>query len=119
MRERFPAVDHSHLDLAGSELRPEQHWHGLGAGQQGLGLDPAPELVVEPLDRVGRSRGFGPFQATRIKIVEVRARNARKLVMPRGAAYQGGVESPSILCREKDMPHARDYHHSTARSIGI
>ena len=34
-------------------------------------------------------------------------RNARKLVMPGGAAYHGGVQTPSILSGERDMPHAR------------
>ena len=46
-------------------------------------------------------------------------RNARKLVMPGGAAYHGGVQTPSILSGERDMPHARRYHHPTARSIGF
>ena len=43
------------------------------------------------------------------KAVEIfKTRNARKLVMPRRAAYQGGVQTPSILSRERDMPHGRD-----------
>ena len=32
---------------------PEQHRCGLGRGQHRLGLDPAFELLMEPLDRVG------------------------------------------------------------------
>jgi hypothetical protein len=31
---------------AGGEQRPEQHGGGFGAGQQGLGLDAALELLV-------------------------------------------------------------------------
>ena len=58
LREGFPAIDLAHLDLAGGEQRPEQHGHGLCAGQHGLGLDPAPELPVQPFDGVGRARRF-------------------------------------------------------------
>ena len=50
LREGFPAVDLSHLDLAGGEQRPEQHRHGIGAGQHGLGLDAAAELLVQALN---------------------------------------------------------------------
>ncbi len=35
-------------------------------------------------------------------------RNARTLVMPERAAYQGGVLAPSIPGRTRDMPPARD-----------
>ena len=47
-----PAVDPAQGDLTRGEQRPEQHGGGLGAGQQALGLDPALELLVQPLDGV-------------------------------------------------------------------
>src|SRR3954470_22809613 len=50
--ERLPTVDLAQGDLAGGEQRPEQHRRGLGRGQHRLRLDPALELLVQPLDRV-------------------------------------------------------------------
>ena len=38
--ERLPAIDLSHVDLTGSEQRPEQHRGGAGRGQHRLGFDP-------------------------------------------------------------------------------
>jgi hypothetical protein len=52
LSEVLPSVDLAHGDLGGSEQRPEQHGGGFGAGQHGLGLDPALELLVQALDRV-------------------------------------------------------------------
>jgi hypothetical protein len=54
--ERLPAIDLAHVDLSGSEQRPEQHGRGVGRRQHGLGLDPPLELLVQPLDGVGRPR---------------------------------------------------------------
>jgi hypothetical protein len=54
--ERGPAVDFSHSDLARGKQRPEQHGGGVGGGQDGLGLDPALELLVQAFDGVGGSR---------------------------------------------------------------
>ena len=51
--ERWPAIDLSHRDLARGEQRPEQHGGGVCRGQDGLGLDPALELLVQPFDGVG------------------------------------------------------------------
>ena len=45
-------------DLSGGEQRPEQHGRGLGLGQDGLGLDAAAELLMQPLDGVGRAGRF-------------------------------------------------------------
>ena len=44
--EGLPSVDLAHDDLSGGEQRPEQHGGGVGAGQDGLGLDPALELLM-------------------------------------------------------------------------
>jgi len=52
LRQGFPAVDLSHDDLARCHQRPEQHWHGFGAWQDGLSLDAAAEFLVETLDCV-------------------------------------------------------------------
>ena len=49
----------AHDDLTGGEQRPEQHGRGLGVGQDGLGLDAAPELLVQPLDGVGNRYEMG------------------------------------------------------------
>lgn len=65
LRESFPAIDLAHLDLAGSQQRPEQHRHGFGAGQHGLGLDAAAEFLVETFDGVG---GSGTPAATRARL---------------------------------------------------
>jgi hypothetical protein len=56
--EGLPAVDLAHADLPGGEQGPEQHGHGLGAGQDGLRLDAASEFLVEALDGVGGARRF-------------------------------------------------------------
>jgi hypothetical protein len=53
-----PAVNAAQRDLAAGEQGPEQHAGGLGAGQQALGLDPALELLVQPLDGVRRPDRF-------------------------------------------------------------
>ncbi len=58
LREGLPAVDLAHADLPGGEQGPEQHGHGLGAGQDGLRLDASAELLVEALDGVGGARRF-------------------------------------------------------------
>src|SRR3954468_9350740 len=52
----LPAVDLAHRDLARSEQRPEQPRGRFRRRQHGLGLDPALELLVQPLDRIGRPR---------------------------------------------------------------
>src|SRR3954467_11717685 len=53
--ERRPAINFAHRDLTRCEQRPEQHRGGLGRGQHRLGLDPALEFLVKPLDGVGGS----------------------------------------------------------------
>ncbi len=53
LRERLPAIDLAHHDLARCQERPEQHGRRLGVGQHGLGLDAPPELLVQSLDGVG------------------------------------------------------------------
>jgi len=58
------------------------------------------------------------FSSSTNRFTLMAPRNALELVMPGGAAYHGGVQTVSILSREKDMPHAQRYHHPTARSIG-
>ena len=63
----LPSVDLAHGDLAGGEQSPEQHGHGLGAGQHGLGLDAPAEFLVQPLDGVG---GAGRFPLRRIEAGE-------------------------------------------------
>ena len=50
--EGLPAIDLAHGDLAGGEQRPEQHGGGFGAGQHGLGVDPALEFLMQSLDRI-------------------------------------------------------------------
>src|SRR5271168_156341 len=54
--ECLPAIDLAHVDLAGGEQRPEQHGGGVCRWQNGLCLDPSFELLVQPLDRIGRAR---------------------------------------------------------------
>ena len=63
----MPAVDRAHLDLPGGQQGPEQHRHGLGAGQHGLGLDPTAEFLVQALYRVC---GAGRFPLRRIEAGE-------------------------------------------------
>lgn len=53
----FPSRRPSASNLAGCEQRPEEHRHGLGAGQRGLDLDAAAELFVQALDSVGGPSG--------------------------------------------------------------
>ena len=49
-----PAINAAQGDLTTGEQGPEQHAGGLGTWQQALGLDPALELLVQPLDGVCR-----------------------------------------------------------------
>src|SRR5215218_9563672 len=56
--DRLPAIDLAHVDLPGGKQRPEQHGRGIGRRQHGLGLDSSLELLVQPLDCVGRSRAL-------------------------------------------------------------
>src|SRR3954454_23332871 len=58
--ERRPAINFAHRDLTRCEQRPEQHRGGLGRGQHRLGLDPALEFLVKPLDGVGGSGRLPP-----------------------------------------------------------
>ena len=55
--EGFPSVDLAHGDLTGCEQRPEQHRHGLCAGQDGLLDHVAPQVRlwarVLPQSRLG------------------------------------------------------------------
>lgn len=51
--ERLPAINFAHVDLARGKQRPEQHRCGVGRWQHSLRLDPALELLVQPLDGVG------------------------------------------------------------------
>lgn len=59
-RDRFekglPSLDVAHGDLAGGEQSPQDHGHGVGAGQHGLGLDPAAERLVQTLYRIRLAR---------------------------------------------------------------
>ena len=52
----------AHDDPAGGEQSPEQHGGGFGAGQDGLGLDAALELLMQALDGV---RGADRLQLAR------------------------------------------------------
>ena len=52
LTEALPTVDFAHGHLVGGEQRPEHHGGRLGRGQDGLRLDPAPGLLVRPLDGV-------------------------------------------------------------------
>src|SRR5512132_1681368 len=54
--KRLPAVDLAHGDLSGREQRPKQHSCGLRRRQDGLGLDAALELLVQPFDGIGGAR---------------------------------------------------------------
>ena len=56
--ERLPAVDLTHVDLAGGEQRPEQHGRSVCRWQHGLRFDPALELLVQSFDRIRRSRAL-------------------------------------------------------------
>src|SRR3954454_1810427 len=56
--EGLPAVDLPHLDLARGKQRPEQHGSGLCRGQDGLGLHPSLELLVQAFDGVGGPRAL-------------------------------------------------------------
>ena len=51
--EGVPAVDPSQGDLAVGQQGPKQHAGRFGCGQDASGLDPALELLVQALDRVG------------------------------------------------------------------
>jgi hypothetical protein len=53
-----PTIDLAHDDLSGSQQGPEEHGGGFRAGQDGLGFDPALELLVQTLDGVRRSDRF-------------------------------------------------------------
>src|SRR5512132_2888406 len=54
--KRLPAVDLAHGDLSGREQRPTQHSCGLRRRQDGLALDAALELLVQPFDGIGGAR---------------------------------------------------------------
>ena len=54
--EGVPAVGPSQGDLAAGQQGPKQHGRRFGCGQDALGLDPALELLVQALDRVGRAQ---------------------------------------------------------------
>jgi hypothetical protein len=85
--QRLPSVDFAHGDLTRGKQRSEQHGCGLGRGQHCLGLDPTFELLVEPFDRVGGTRGVGG-------IVNLAARGM--LVV--SAARRLGSEGPLLAC---------------------
>ncbi len=51
--EGRPAIDLPHPDLARREQRPKEHGGGICRGQNRLGLDPAPELLVKAFNSVG------------------------------------------------------------------
>ena len=53
-----PAINAAQGDLSAGEQGPEQHAGGLGTRQQALRLDPALELLVQPLDGVRRPDRF-------------------------------------------------------------
>ena len=53
--ERIPAIHLAHADLSRGEQRPEHHRGGVGRRQYSLSFDPALELLVQPLDRIGRA----------------------------------------------------------------
>src|SRR3954453_20676842 len=44
--ERLPAIDFTHVDLPGSEQRPEQHGRSFCRWEHGLRFDPTLELLV-------------------------------------------------------------------------
>jgi len=48
-------------------------------------------------------RNHNPAFKAKVAVAKIKGRNARRLVMPWRAAYHGGVESPTILYRERDM----------------
>src|SRR5829696_10463540 len=54
----LPAVDPPHMDLARREQRPEQHRGAFCRGQDGLGFDPALELLVQAFDGTGGARAL-------------------------------------------------------------
>src|SRR5829696_1770444 len=54
----LPAVDPPHMDLARREQRPEQHRGAFCRGQDGLGFDPALELLVQAFDGIGGARAL-------------------------------------------------------------
>jgi len=81
-----PAIDAAQGDLVAGEQGPEQHAGGLGARQQALGLDPALELLVQPLDGV-RNRYDG-FDAT---VVWLGPNWSRCMVRPSGTRGIGSA----------------------------
>jgi hypothetical protein len=50
------AVDPPQLDLSAGDQAEEQDQGGVLRGQRALGLDAPAELLIEPLDDVGRAR---------------------------------------------------------------
>ena len=60
-RQRLPAVDLSHVDLAGGKQSPKQHRRRVGRGQHRLRFDPPLELLVEALDSI-RGSGASPLR---------------------------------------------------------
>ena len=51
--ERLPTIDLAHVDLSRGKQGPEHHRGSVGRRQHGLRFDPALELLVQPLDRIG------------------------------------------------------------------
>ncbi len=55
--KRLPAIDLAHIDLTGSEQRPEQHRRRICRWQHGPGFDPLLELFVQTLAGRPKNRG--------------------------------------------------------------
>ena len=51
--ERIPAIHLAHADLSRGEQRPEHHRGGVGRRKYSLSFDPALELLVQSLNRIG------------------------------------------------------------------
>jgi hypothetical protein len=66
-RERLPAINLAHVDLARGEQCPEQHGSGFSGRQHGLRLDSSLELLVQSFDRIGSSRAPPLARRHRVK----------------------------------------------------
>jgi hypothetical protein len=78
--KRLPAIDLAHIDLTGSEQRPEQHCRRICRWQHGLGFDPPLELFVQTLDRI-RCSCASPLarrQAAMRRMLRLRLRRASR-----------------------------------------